>query len=159
VEALMLPSPRSCNKAAFPICEQGYFAGQEWPFGYEDFAFFRFSAQRFFIISDSRFLAAALMPPRRCPSDLPFPAALLRMLPEELIPLSEAMAWLMRSLSCSNSATILSISNAEPPGSFLSNMLWNRGSQQPIIVLVSQFPYERSRNFVNDPTSPNWYLH
>jgi hypothetical protein len=43
-------------------------AGQEWPFGYEDFAFFRFSAQRFFIISDSRFLAVGLMPPHRCPS-------------------------------------------------------------------------------------------
>jgi hypothetical protein len=80
------------------------------------------------------------MPPRRCPSDLPFPAALLRVLTEELIPLSEAMVWLMRSLSCSNAATILSISNAEPPRSFLSNILWNRGSQQPIIALASQFP-------------------
>ena len=81
------------------------------------------SAQRFFIISDNRFLAAELILPRRCLPELPFPAALFRVLPEELIPLSEAMAWLMRSLSCSNSATILPISKAEPPGRFLFDIL------------------------------------
>jgi hypothetical protein len=74
-------------------------------------------------VSDSRFLAAALIPPRRCLADLPFTAALFRALSEELIPLSEAMAWLMRSLSCSNSATILSIFKGDPPSRFLFDIL------------------------------------
>jgi hypothetical protein len=80
--------------------------------GYEDLAFFRFSAQRFFIISDNRFLAAALILPRLLEPGLTFPAALLLALPGELTPLSEVMAWLIRSRSCSNSARILSISKA-----------------------------------------------
>ena len=75
------------------------------------------------MVSDNRFLAAVLIPPRRCLPALPFPVALFRVLPEELTPLSEAMAWLMRSISCSNSATILSISKAEPPGRFLFDIL------------------------------------
>jgi hypothetical protein len=37
-----------------------------------------------------------------------------RVLPKALTPLSEAMAWLIRSFSCSNSATIFSIRSWSP---------------------------------------------
>jgi hypothetical protein len=95
-------------------------------------------------MSDSRFLAAALIPPRRCLADLPFTTALFRALPEELIPLSEAMAWLMRSLSCSNSATILSIFKVNLLVDCYSISYRNRGSWQPRILALLANPYEHS---------------
>jgi len=83
---------------------------------YEDFAFFRLSAQRFFIISDMRFLAGALMVLRGRDEDFPFRTVFLRASPRELAFFSKVMAWLIRSLSSSSSPRILSRSKAKPPG-------------------------------------------
>jgi hypothetical protein len=88
---------------------------------YEDFAaFFRLSAQRFFIIAEMRFLAAGLIRRRRRDADLPFPAAAFRAL---LAPLSEAKARSMRSLSCSSSPIIVSMFKGEPPSQFYNDIL------------------------------------
>jgi hypothetical protein len=58
--------------------------------------------------------------------------------------LSEAMAWLMRSLSCSNSATILSIFKVNLLVDCYSISYRNRGSWQPRILALLANPYEHS---------------
>jgi hypothetical protein len=70
------------------------------------FFFFRRCVQRFFMASDSRFLPAAVIPPRLflgrlTPEAAPFGAVIAR-----LVPSSAAMARLSRSLSLSRSETI-----------------------------------------------------